>query len=361
MIARTRGAVRRAVGALALVTVLAATAGCGLTATDLPLPGGNTRGDTYELTAVFSDALNLPAKAHVKVDGVRVGEVTDISPHSYTARVRFVVSDDVALPVGTRAELRQATPLGDVFVALQPPDGRSRRGLLGDGDTIGLRRTSAAVSVEDMLGALSLLVNGGGLGQMSTIIRESNQALDGREVQFRHLLAEGRESMKVLASRTEEIDRVLLSTRALTRTATRRSRSIDAAIDEFTPALRTLNRQTDRFARSLEVMRDAGGTADRLLADGSADLVASLRGLDPILAGFEAIDGVLAPTLRLMVHFSDVLAQATKGESLAGGALVDFGNAATGFNGFPTPAQGQTIFSSLAQSLQSFLADGALP
>ena len=73
------------------------------------------------LTAVFSNALNLPASAKVKLAGADVGELESMVARNYTAVTTLRIMDGVRLPKGSTAELRSATPLGDVFVALKPP------------------------------------------------------------------------------------------------------------------------------------------------------------------------------------------------------------------------------------------------
>jgi len=69
----------------ALGLVLATMAGCGPTIFDLPRPGGSVASPSYEVTARFADALNLPDGAHVRVGGVDVGRVEKISTHNFVA------------------------------------------------------------------------------------------------------------------------------------------------------------------------------------------------------------------------------------------------------------------------------------
>jgi len=68
---------------------------------------------------------------------------------NYTAVTTLRIRDGVQLPQGRTAELRSATPLGDVCVLIRPPD-RTGAGapLLGDGDTIPIESTTAAATVE---------------------------------------------------------------------------------------------------------------------------------------------------------------------------------------------------------------------
>lgn len=113
-----------------LVTVLAQAisvallSSCSVGLAELPLPAPSQGKRTYPISAEFVDALNLPGKAKVRLSGADVGEVETMAVRDYTAVVTMQIASDVAIPHGTTAELRSATPLGDVFVALAPPPGR---------------------------------------------------------------------------------------------------------------------------------------------------------------------------------------------------------------------------------------------
>ena len=95
--------------------------GCAAGLDSVPLPSPGSRGGTYDLNAVFTDALNLPSKAKVRLYGADIGEVTSIEAVDFTAKVSMRIRHDVPLPAGSTAELRSATPLGDVFLQIRPP------------------------------------------------------------------------------------------------------------------------------------------------------------------------------------------------------------------------------------------------
>ena len=63
--------------------------------------------------------------------------------------------------------------------------GRVGRGRLGDGDNIPLADTGRNPEVEEVLGALSFLLSGGGVAQLGTIIEELNHVMSGREERLR--------------------------------------------------------------------------------------------------------------------------------------------------------------------------------
>ena len=140
-------------------------------------------------TVEFRDVLDLVPQSAVKVDEVTVGKVDDVSLDGYTAVVTVRLNGDVKLPANAFATIRQTSLLGEKFVDLAPPTTETPTGELENGDTIPLSRSGRNPEVEEVLGALSLLLNGGGVAQLKTITQELNKALDGREPQVRSVLS----------------------------------------------------------------------------------------------------------------------------------------------------------------------------
>ena len=120
-----------------------ACASGGLASVPLPAPNSAKGGGGLSFTAIFTNALNLPDRAKVKLGGADIGEVTSMKARDYSAVVTMRIMGGLELPEGSTAELRSATPLGDVFLALKPPSPVDPNApLLKDGDTIGLDSTS---------------------------------------------------------------------------------------------------------------------------------------------------------------------------------------------------------------------------
>jgi len=155
----------RTVTAIAAAALLA---GCGLNLESVALPAPGGGGSFYTLNAVFSDALNLPTKAKVRLYGAQIGEVSEIRAQDFTAHIAMHVRSDVPLYEGSTAELRAATPLGDVFVQIRPDPNRGEDAeLLRDGATLPLEATANAPTIEELLGSMALLVNGGTVRYLS--------------------------------------------------------------------------------------------------------------------------------------------------------------------------------------------------
>ena len=167
-----------------------AESGCGFDGIySLPLPGAAGTGkNTYVVNVQFADALDLVPFSAVKVNDATVGHIKKVVIQGRHALVVCQLENRVVLPANSVARVSQTSLLGEKFVQLAAPVGQPARGRLKNGDVIGLASTDTDATVEDVLGALSLLLSGGGLAQLHTIAAELNTALQGHEGTARDLL-----------------------------------------------------------------------------------------------------------------------------------------------------------------------------
>ncbi|MEU4316339.1 MlaD family protein [Nocardia sp. NPDC024068] len=200
-----------------LAAVLAVLlAGCSFRPADIPVPGAGVEGPTYPLRIEFANVLNLPQGAKVIADGVRVGlltGVTVIDAGIAGARPGFVVADievqdSVRLPIGTKAELRQETPLGDVHIALTEPEtpGPAR---LEPGATIPLADTTQPPLIEDILASLSVFVGSGAVTDIQDLVRTMNGVLPKNPRDTARLAGTVGADLTDLAANTGSVDSVL--------------------------------------------------------------------------------------------------------------------------------------------------------
>ncbi|MEV0685442.1 MlaD family protein [Nocardia sp. NPDC050378] len=245
------------VAALALTALCAGTS-CAVGFGDLPLPVPGGGRENYTVRADFENALNLPAKAKVRLSGADVGEVTDMAVRDYTAVVTLSIRPDVRLPLGTTAELRTATPLGDVFVALTaPPEATPATPVLADGDRIAREHTAAAATIEELLTTASLLVNGGAIRNLTTIVNGLGRAVGDRGDRMAELIAQSTRVVQALAARSDDIRATLAEVDRLARTLDKQSGTIDEVLLAAGPALTTLR---DNSTQALSLV----GEVDRI-------------------------------------------------------------------------------------------------
>ena len=296
-------AVRRLVLILAGVLLLTSCKFDG--AYDLPLPGDPvSRDDGYQVTAEFQDILNIVPKSPVMVDDVTVGEVTDVERVGWHAKVTMLVRKDVDLPDNAIAEIRQVSLLGEKYVALEPPpQGTAATGRLGEGDNIPLSQTGRNPEVEEVLGALSFLLSGGGVAQLGTITQELNKAMDGRQQDLRHLLGSLTSVVGTLDDQKGEIIRAMQSVSDLTATLNQEKRTVTGALDVAGPAVKVLADQHDELISMLSALDRLGVVGTRVISASKDDLLKSLAHLEPVLSQLRKAGSKLAPGLNLLISF----------------------------------------------------------
>jgi phospholipid/cholesterol/gamma-HCH transport system substrate-binding protein len=290
---------------LLLVVALLATSCRFDGAYDLPLPGGKAvkAGDAITVTAEFTDALNVVPRTAVMVDDVPVGQVAQVDRVGWHAKVTLQVRKDLDLPANTVAEIRQTSLLGEKYVALLPPTGAAPSGRLADGDNIPLAATSRNPEVEEVLGALSFVLSGGGIGQLRTISAELNKMMNGRTEDMRNLLGRINTLVGTLDGQKGDIIRAMEGIDRLAATLNREKKTIGAAIDAIGPAVKVLNQQHRALVTMLRELDKLGAVGTRVLNGSRENLVATLQHLEPTLRELADAGDSLPRGVGLMASF----------------------------------------------------------
>jgi phospholipid/cholesterol/gamma-HCH transport system substrate-binding protein len=305
----------------AVLAVIGLTGGCGVLSGGLrgaTLPGGADLGDhPYAVTIELADVVDLVPQSLVKVDDVPVGAVSAIAvdPATWNAHVTVEVNGDVALPANATARVRTTSLLGEKFVELAAPT-QAPTGTLAPDAVIPLARSGRAAEVEEVLGSLSMLLNGGGVAQIRTISTELNNALAGNEPQVRALLANLTTLVGELDGRTGEITRALDGINRLSATLAARRGEITTALDDLQPGLAELDRQRGQLVDMLRALDRLSGVATHVVNASRDDLLADLRSLQPTLAKLAETGQDLPDSLQVFgsFPFTDAAEQAVAGD-----------------------------------------------
>ncbi|MCE7005696.1 MCE family protein [Kibdelosporangium philippinense] len=295
---------RLIVGACAGVLALSSCSFEGIY--DLPLPGGADLGDQpYTVKAQFRDVLDLVPQSGVKVNEVPIGRVEAITlaPDGWTAEVTMSVRGDVQLPGNSFARLRQSSLLGEKYVELAAPDAGKQQGKLANGAYIGLDRTNRNTEVEEVLGALSMLLNGGGVDQLRTIANELNQVADGNEPQLRALLTNTNKLVSDLDARRGDITKALDGLRKLSSTLDGQKDKIAKVLDEIGPGLQVLAEQRPQLVTMLQNLDQLSDVAVDTVNKSKTNLVADLKALAPTLQKLSEAGANLPKALELLLSF----------------------------------------------------------
>ncbi|MGA5465601.1 MCE family protein [Mycobacterium sp. NPDC050041] len=193
-------------------------------------------------TAVFANVSGLKGGNFVRIAGVEVGKVKELTLHKDgTVSVDFDVDNGLTLTEGTRAVVRYENLIGDRYLALEDGPGAVRK--LQPGQTIPLARTSPALDVDALIGGFRPLF----------------RALDPDQVN-----ALSGELLKVFQGQGGTIASVLSQTSALTSTLAGRDELIGEVITNLNTVLATFAARDDQFADGLDSLSQlAQALADR--------------------------------------------------------------------------------------------------
>jgi phospholipid/cholesterol/gamma-HCH transport system substrate-binding protein len=299
----TRRAVRRVV-AIGCCVMLMST-GCAFHGLNsLPLPGAVGRGPDADVYHVeLANVITMESNSPVLIDDVVVGSVGPMTVKDWHADVEISVKHDLVIPANVEASIGQTSLLGSMHLELNPPLGQPGVGRLRPGATIPLSRSSTYPSTEQTLSSLSLVVNGGGLGQIGDIIHNFSAALAGRGGAVRDLINRFDTFVGTL---DQQRDNIVESIRALDQlggTFAAQRDVITQALRKVPPALDVLIKERPRLTAALEELRKFSNTTTGLINDTQADLVRNLKNLGPTVKGLADVGPDIDTALAALTVF----------------------------------------------------------
>jgi virulence factor Mce-like protein len=283
---------RTLVGILVAATVVGLVTGCSLDPTRLPVPGAYVPIDKYTIRIEFSSVLNLPARAKVDFGGVQVGVLDRVRLAGSTAVAYVDLNTGVKLPRNTHAELRQATVLGDIYIALLPSESPAPVSLR-DGDTIPLRNTVPADNVEDILRSVSTLVSGGSLNTLEESVANFNKAFSKDPAELDRMRQKLAGMLHDLAANEDKIDEILSSTRSVSDELLGNTAAFDRLINQGPIRLRAMAAVLPSIIALLVCAQDLGRYGGKLLVPNAPDFLQMLSYITPTVRTIASADTTL--------------------------------------------------------------------
>lgn len=287
------------------VAIALSMAGCGYEgAQSLPLPGAIGGSDTYQVTVVIDDATNLVPKETCRANDVQIGSVQSVKlGKDLKARVVCAIKKSAQLPANTVGRLARTSLLGEPYIALDPPQGQQPHGALKPNTVLPASSTQADPNTEQVLGALSAVLNGGNLGRIADITSELNQTIQGHGGDIRKLLDELTTLTGHLNVHRGDITHALDSLNHLSATVAKQRATISSALDAVPAGLRVLNRQRPKLTATLQQLSTLSSVAVPLIERSKANTVADLKHLRPVLDQLGKNGTEIASALELATDF----------------------------------------------------------
>jgi virulence factor Mce-like protein len=270
----------------------------------LPLPGAVGRGPDADVYHVeLANVITMESNSPVMIDDVVVGSVGPMTVKDWHANVQISVKRGVVVPANVEASIGQTSLLGSMHLELNPPVGQPGMGRLRPGATIPLSRSSTYPSTEQTLSSLSLVVNGGGLGQIGEIIHNFSAALAGRGGAVRDLINRFDTFVGTL---DQQRDNIVASIQALDQiggTFAAQREVLTEALRKVPPALDVLITERPRLTAALDGLRKFSNTATGLINDTQADLVRNLKNLEPTVKSLADVGPDLDTAIAALTVF----------------------------------------------------------
>lgn len=308
--------------------VLFAVTGCGWNGVNsLPLPGAPGRGpESKRFLVEMPDVGTLVSNSPVMIDDVVVGSVGDISVRNWHAVVSVSVKPEVTVAANAVAKVGQTSLLGSSHLALDPPLGEAPEGSLEPGATLPLNSSSTYPSTEQTLASLSMVVNGGSLGQLGDIIDDLQTTFDGREGQIRDLLTRLDTFMGVLNRQRGNIVTTIHDLNRLSGTFAEQRDVASDALRRLPEALQVLVDERPKLTTALEKLRVFSNTAAGVVSDTQQDVLTNLHNLEPTLAALADVGPDLNKALAYTTVFpygQKTIDRAVRGDYINLHAVVD--------------------------------------
>jgi phospholipid/cholesterol/gamma-HCH transport system substrate-binding protein len=230
-------------------------------------------GPTNGYSAVFADASRVKAGDSVRVAGLRVGTVENVSlrPDKMVV-VTFDTDRDVVLTNGTRAAVRYLNLVGDRYLELV--DGPGSMNVLPAGAQIPPDRTDSALDLDLLLGGLKPVISGLNPQDINALTTSLIQVFQGQDVTLASLLAKTSSFSNALADNGQVVEQLIDNLNTVMATLGKDGDKFSAAIDGL-----------EKLITGLSQDRDPIGSAIEALDNGTASIADLLTHARPPLAG----------------------------------------------------------------------------
>jgi phospholipid/cholesterol/gamma-HCH transport system substrate-binding protein len=298
-------ALRRGAGCAVLALTLAALPGCDWRGVNsLPLPGTAGRGPgAYTIQAQLPDVTNIQQNSRVRVGDVTVGNVTRIERQGWHALLTMRLDGNVELPANTTAKVGQTSLLGSLHIELASPTDTPAEGRLHNGALIPLAKAGQHPTTEQTLAAVSLLLNGGGLGQLQDITEAFSTAYAGRVEDLKSLLQQLDTYMGHVNDQTGDIIAATDSLNELVGQFAGQKPVMDRALQTIPDALSVLKDQRVTLSEALNQIGQFADLAAESVGQTKAAVVQELNNLGPVFESLGDAGQSLTRALSLLATF----------------------------------------------------------
>jgi phospholipid/cholesterol/gamma-HCH transport system substrate-binding protein len=296
---------RRYSAAIVLVSIAFTLSSCDWRgANSLPLPGTAGHGPgSYTIQAQLPDVDNIERNSRVQYRDVTVGSVTKIERQGWHALLTLSIDGDVHLPATLTATIGQTSLLGSKHIELAAPKNTAPQGTLQKGSLIPLSSGKAYPTTEQTLAAVSMLFNGGGIGQIQDITQALSTAFAGRESDLRSLIHQIDTFVADLNIQIDDIIAANESLNGLVSQIADQKPVLDRALTTIPDALAVLKEQRQHLADALDTLGKFNALTADSVSQTKDNMVKEFNELGPVLQSLADAGPALTRSLSLLTTY----------------------------------------------------------
>lgn len=262
--------------------------------------------DTTAYTADFANASGVVKGDQVRVAGIEVGKVTGVSLDRGVVHIDFTTRD-VEVGRRARAEVKLATILGQHYLDLVPGKGPS----LESGGTIPLARTKSAYTLDKFQVDANDAVQGLDDNALADAVNTLTNNLDGDPATNRDALKGIAQVSQTVASRDEELRRLIGSTRTVTDVVHGQQGNLMRLLDDSDKVAAMINQRRQTIELLLRSTRSMVHEVTLLVRANQRQLRPALVQLKTLMGTLEKNKSYLDHTLTAVSAQSRYFANAT--------------------------------------------------
>lgn len=285
------------------------------------------RGGDATINVTFSSAEGLYVGDDVRVLGVPVGTISEITPFETGVEVELTIQDDQPIPADARAAIVSPSLVSGRFVQLEPVYTGGPQ--MKDGATIGVDRTAVPVTFDDVKQQLTDLTGAlgptqaSGRGALSRAVVALDESLKaGNGTELRRAIAGLRTAAAALSDPRSDLFTTIENLDTFTRALALNDQAVRGFAEEIDAVGEVLER--NRFALT-RVLRDLAGTlrTTREFIDINGEGISTaVRQVNLLSAALADRSDELAGSLHIGTNALINLANIVEGSALKGRATL---------------------------------------
>ncbi|PXY24958.1 MCE family protein [Prauserella sp. PE36] len=256
-------------------------------------------GPTSGYTALFTNASGLQRGDDVRIVGVKVGQVSEITvSEDNLAEVHFDVESVRELPAGVTATIKYRNLVGQRYLSLGTDVAGD--GVLEPGARIPVERTQPALDLTVLFNGFKPLFDALDPEQVNQLSYEIIQVLQGEGGTIESLLSHTASLTSTIASRDEVIGQVIGNLNNVLGTVNQRGPQLGGLIDATQQLVTGLSEQRRPIGEAVSALGDLTTVTSGLLEDARPPLQRDIAALG-------ALSGNLAGSEELLEHLLQVM------------------------------------------------------